>query len=115
MKVGVIRCELVAENCPGSGCFKAMREKKGAFEGVEEEVIVVGFMTCGGCPGKKVAFKVKAMLEKGADTIALSSCITKGYPVGKAFPCPHVEEIKKAVEAILKKNKPDARLLEWTH
>jgi len=115
MKVGVIRCELVAENCPGSGCFKAMREKKGAFEGVEEDVIVVGFMTCGGCPGKKVAFKVKAMLEKGADTIALSSCITKGYPIGKAFPCPNVEEIRKAVEATIKKVKPDAKVIDWTH
>ncbi len=115
MKVGVIRCELVAENCPGSGCFKAMREKKGAFEGVEEDVIVVGFMTCGGCPGKKVAFKVKAMLEKGADAIALSSCITKGYPIGKAFPCPNADEIRKAVEATVKKVKPDAKIIDWTH
>ncbi len=115
MKVGVIRCELVAENCPGSSCFEAMREKKGAFEGVEEEIIVVGFMTCGGCPGKKVSFKVKALLEKGADTIAISSCITKGYPVGKAFVCPNAEEIKKAVEATVKKIKPEARILDWTH
>jgi len=115
MKVGVIRCELVAENCPGSSCFKAIRERKGAFEGADEEIIVVGFMTCGGCPGKKVAFKVKAMLEKGADTIAISSCITKGYPVGKAFPCPYAEEIKKAIVATVEKVKPDAKVIDWTH
>lgn len=115
MKVGIIRCELVAELCPGTSCFKVIREKKEVFEGVDEDIEIIGFMTCGGCPGKKAVFRVKAMLDKGADTIVLSSCMTKGYPVGKAFVCPNAEEIKKAVEALVKKAKPDCKILDWTH
>ena len=37
------------------------------------------------------------------------------HPVGKAFPCPYAEEIKKAVEATVKKIKPDAKVIDWTH
>jgi predicted metal-binding protein len=30
-----------------------MKEKKCAFEGVDGDIEVIGFTTCGGCPGKK--------------------------------------------------------------
>ncbi len=44
--------------CPGSTDFKMIREKKGAFEGVEEEINITGFVSCGGrerrlCFGQK--------------------------------------------------------------
>ncbi len=119
MKVGLIRCEIVSDFCPAASCIKSMKEKSGAFENFEEEVELVGVMTCGGCPGKKVSSKVRALINKGADTIALSSCISKGYPVGKAFPCPNWEEIKKAVIATAKKcgeaKGVEVRVVEWTH
>ena len=51
LKVGIIRCAIVAEFCPATSCIKAVKEKKGAFEGLDD-VELVGFMTCGGCPGK---------------------------------------------------------------
>jgi predicted metal-binding protein len=115
LKVGIIRCAIVAEFCPATSCIKAVKEKKGAFEGLDE-VELIGFMTCGGCPGKKVSASVKTLLEKGANAIALSSCMTKGYPVGSnAFVCPNLENIKKAVEEFLKKNAPEVKILEWTH
>jgi len=119
MKVGLIRCEIVADFCPAASCLSSMKKKTGAFEGVDEEVELVGVMTCGGCPGKKVASKVRALIGKGADTIVLSSCISKGYPVGKAFPCPTAEEIKKSVVATAKKcgeaKGVEVRIIEWTH
>jgi len=119
MKVGLIRCEIVADFCPATSCIRSMKSKTGAFEGIEEEVDLIGVMTCGGCPGKKVSSKVRTLLNKGADTIALSSCISRGYPVGKAFPCPTAEEIKKAVVATIKKYEKtkgtDVKIVEWTH
>ena len=114
LKVGIVRCAIVAEFCPATSCIKAVKEGKGAFEGIEAEL--VGFMTCGGCPGKKVTASVKTLLEKGANAIALSSCMTRGYPVGSnAFVCPNLENIKKAIENYLKKNAPNVKLIEWTH
>ncbi len=114
LKVGIIRCALVAEICPATSCIKAIKDGKGAFKDLEGELI--GFMTCGGCPGVKVSANVRTLIGRGANVIALSSCMSKGYPVGsKAFVCPHFEDIKRAVESVLKKDAPDVKLLEWTH
>jgi len=119
MKVGLIRCNIVSDICPATSCLSSMKHKTGAFKGVDEDVELVGVMTCGGCPGKRVASKVEALIAKGADTIALASCISRGYPVGKAFPCPNAEEIKKAVAVTAKKcgkvKGVEIRIVEWTH
>lgn len=53
MKVGIIRCMQTEDYCPGTTDFKAIREKTGVFEGVEEEIELIGFINCGGCPGKR--------------------------------------------------------------
>ena len=78
MKVGLIRCMQTEDMCPGSTDFIVMKEKKGAFEGVESEIEVIGVTTCGGCPGKKAVKRAEEMVKRGADTIVLASCITKG-------------------------------------
>ncbi len=58
MKVGIIRCMQTEDYCPGTTDFKAIREKTGVFEGVEEEIELIGFINCGGCPGKKVSLRI---------------------------------------------------------
>ena len=85
MKVGIIRCMQTEDFCPGSNDFKVVREKKGAFAEVSEEINIIGFISCGGCPGKKAVFRAKELVQRGADTIAFASCIQKGAPIG--FPC----------------------------
>jgi len=50
------------------------------------------------------------MVRRGADTIVLASCITKGNPIG--FACPHVEKMK---EAIVKKLGDDIKSIDYTH
>ena len=52
MKVGIIRCMQTEDYCPGTTDFKMIRERKGAFEGIEEDNEVARMNTCGGCPGK---------------------------------------------------------------
>jgi len=110
MKVGLIRCMQTEDMCPATTDFMVIKNKKGAFEGVEEEIEVIGINTCGGCPGKKVVTRTQEMIKRGADTIALASCITKGNPIG--FACPHAEKMK---EVIQKKFGDTIKILDYTH
>jgi predicted metal-binding protein len=110
MKVGLIRCMQTEEMCPGTTDFKVMKEKKCAFEGVEGEIEVVGFVSCGGCPGKKAVSRAAEMVKRGADTIVLASCITRGTPIG--FPCPNAAQMKAAIE---KKVGHTIEIIDYTH
>lgn len=110
MKLGIIRCMQTEDYCPGTRDFKTIREKLGAFEGVEEDIELVGFCSCGGCPGKKAVLRARLLAERGADTIAFASCIQKGTPIG--YPCPFAKKIKELIEKDLGGK---VRLLDYTH
>ena len=108
MKVGLIRCLQTEDRCSGTRDFKAMRQKKGAFAKVEGDIEIIGFSTCGGCPGKKAAARAAGMIKRGADTIVLASCITKGHPSA----CPYAEQMK---EEVAKKIGSAVQLLDYSH
>lgn len=110
MKAGLIRCLQTEDMCPATTCFKVMALKKLAFDGVEDAIEVVGVNTCGGCPGKKAVTRAEEMVSRGADTIVLASCITKGNPIG--FPCPHAQAMKEAIERQLGSA---IRIIDYTH
>lgn len=110
MKVGLIRCMQTEDMCPATTCFKVMKEKKLAFDGITENIEVVGVNTCGGCPGKKAVTRAAEMVKRGADTIVLASCISRGTPIG--FPCPHAQMMK---DAIVKKLGNSIRIIDYTH
>ncbi len=96
--------------CPGTTDFKVIKEKKLAFEGVQDEIEVIGFISCGGCPGKKAITRAAEMVKRGADTIAFASCITRGNPIG--FACPHADKMKSAIIA---KVGEEITILDYTH
>ena len=110
MKVGLIRCMQTEDMCPCTTDFAVMRAKKGAFERIEEDIEVIGVNTCGGCPGKRAVTRAQEMVRRGADTIVLASCITKGNPIGVA--CPHADAMKNAIKA---KVGDRVRIIEYTH
>lgn len=110
MKVGLIRCMQTEDMCPVTTCFKVMNTKKLAFEAIDEDIEVIGVNTCGGCPGKKAVTRATEMVKRGADTIVLASCITKGNPIG--FACPHAEKMKAAIE---KKVGETIKIIDYTH
>ena len=110
MKVGLIRCLQTEDMCPATTCFKVMSMKKLAFEGIDEDIEVIGVNTCGGCPGKKAVTRAAEMVDSGADTIVLASCITKGNPIG--FACPQAEKMKSAIE---NKVGNTIRIIDYTH
>ena len=110
MKVGIIRCMQTEDYCPGTGCFKAVREHGGAFNGEGEGIEIVGFCNCGGCPGKKSVLRARELIRRGADTIAFGSCIQKGTPIG--YPCPFAKKMK----TLIKNDLPEGiSILDFTH
>ena len=90
--------------------FAALRERRGAFAGLEGELELVGFVSCGGCPGKKAVLRARELVRRGADVIAFASCIQKGTPIG--FACPFAGEMKQAVSRAVG---DDILLLDYTH
>jgi predicted metal-binding protein len=96
--------------CPGSTDFKMIREKAGAFEGIDEDIEIVGFISCGGCPGKKAVLRSRELIKRGADTVVFASCIQRGNPIG--FPCPFAKKMK---EAIISDAGESIRIIDYTH
>lgn len=110
MKVGIIRCMQTEDYCPGTADFKAVARKTGAFSGVEEDIEIVGFTNCGGCPAKKSVLRARELVKRGADTIVFASCIQKGTPIG--YPCPYAKKMKELIENDLGDG---IRFLDYTH
>ena len=110
MKVGLIRCLQTEDMCPATTCFKVMDKKVLAFAGVEEDIELIGVNTCGGCPGKKAVTRAAEMVRRGADTIVMASCITRGNPID--FPCPHAAQMKTAIKEEVGQ---EIRMIDYTH
>lgn len=110
MKLGIIRCRQTEDYCPGTGDFKAVREKRGAFSEAEEEIEIIGFINCGGCPGKKAVLRTRELIKRGADTIAFASCIQRGNPIG--YPCPFAKKMKEIVQI---EAGDSVKILDYTH
>lgn len=108
-KVGVIRCQQTEDMCPGTTDFKVASQGKGVFDN-SGPVEIIGFVTCGGCPGKRAVARAKVMVDRGAQVIAFGSCVSKGNPID--FPCPHFEQMKASV---VKKIGTEIEVLEYTH
>jgi predicted metal-binding protein len=85
-KIGIIICNRY-HTCAGGKCLRALRNREGAFARYQnEEVELVGYTTCGGCPGGNVEYAPAEMKRNGAEVIHLATGLVVGYP-----PCPHLE------------------------
>ena len=73
-------------------------------------VELVGFTSCGGCPGKRVPLRVRELVKRGADTIVFASCIKKGTPI--AYPCPFARRLMDLASAEAGEG---VKILDWTH
>ncbi|MFQ5975688.1 MAG: CGGC domain-containing protein [Candidatus Hydrothermarchaeales archaeon] len=104
--VAVVRCEIVSEVCPGVGCLKVFEKRIELFKEYGDDARLVGFFTCGGCPGRRVFRLANTLKRYGIDVVHLSSCILMEEPFTR---CPHKEEIKKSLEGL------DIKVVEGTH
>lgn len=92
-KIGIIICERYG-NCAGGKCFRSFNEKEGAFSIYDdEELQIVGYATCGGCPGGNIEYAPEEMKENGADVIHFATGFLVGYP-----PCPYINYFKEFIE-----------------
>ena len=108
-ETGIIRCRESEDICPGTTDFKIETQGKLAFERTGS-VEIIGFVSCGGCPGKRAVARAKRLVEKGAEIIVLASCISRGNPIG--YPCPHYANMR---DAIIKAIGPQVGVIEYTH
>jgi predicted metal-binding protein len=94
-KIGIIICSRY-KDCGGGKCFRAMRERAGAFSvyPVSEAVEIVGFAHCGGCPGGNIEHVPAEMKKNGATVIHLATGLIVGYP-----PCPRIRQFKQFIES----------------
>lgn len=95
-RIGIIICGRY-RNCGGGKCFRALRERRGGFARypADEPVEIVGYSTCGGCPGGNVEYVPEEFRKNGADVIHLATGLIVGYP-----PCPHLRRFKQYLETV---------------
>ncbi len=106
IKIGIIICDRY-RTCAGGKCFRAMYNRDGAFNiyGKEEDLELVGFTTCGGCPGGNIEYAPEEMKENGVEVIHLATGFVVGYP-----PCPYTSHFKDFIE-----NKYGIKVVVGTH
>ncbi|MDD2538142.1 MAG: CGGC domain-containing protein [Bacteroidales bacterium] len=94
MKIGIVICDRY-RSCAGGKCLRAMRNREGAFSVYDKDMPleVVGYTSCGGCPGGNVEYVPAEMIKNGAEAIHLATGMLVGYP-----PCPRVGYFKKFIE-----------------
>lgn len=93
-KIGIIICGRY-QNCGGGKCFRALRERVGGFSAYpkNEPVEIVGYSTCGGCPGGNIEYVPEEMIKNGAEVIHLATGFVVGYP-----PCLYIQQFKQFIE-----------------
>ena len=92
-KIGIIICDRY-HRCAGGKCFRAMKNKEGAFSiYADTDVELVGFTTCDGCPGGNIEYAGDEMVKNGAEVIHFATGMVVGYP-----PCPSIQTFKAFLE-----------------
>jgi len=93
-RIGIIICDRY-HTCAGGKCLRAMRQREGAFDRYrDEDVELVGFTNCGGCPGGNVEYAPAEMKKNGAEVIHLATGLVVGYP-----PCPRLKDFCEFIPA----------------
>ena len=94
IKVGIIICDRY-RTCAGGKCFRSLHNREGAFRIYQnQEVELVGYTTCDGCPGGNIEYAPEEMIKNGADVIHLATGLVVGYP-----PCPYLAHFQEFIEA----------------
>ncbi|RLD78726.1 MAG: CGGC domain-containing protein [Bacteroidetes bacterium] len=92
-KIGIIICDRY-RTCAGGKCFRALSNREGAFDvySKDENVELVGYTTCGGCPGGNIEYAPEEMKKNGAEIVHLATGFVVGYP-----PCPYINQFKEVI------------------
>lgn len=102
MKVAIIRCLKQESECLSQACLNLIKERQKQFEDWDE-IELVGLITCGDCPGKKVSIRAQNLIDEGAEKIILTSCLTKGSC--REDECPYSDKIKDSLLSVIDEDK----------
>jgi len=92
IKIGIIICDRY-RLCAGGKCFRSLALREGAFDIYRgKEVELVGYTTCGGCPGGNVEGSLGEMKKNGVQVVHLATGLVVGYP-----PCPWIAQFSAFV------------------
>jgi predicted metal-binding protein len=92
IRIGIIICNRY-RTCAGGKCFRALREREGAFSVYHGRAVdLVGYTTCDGCPGGNIEHAPKEMKKNGAQAIHLATGLLVGYP-----PCPYIDAFTRFI------------------
>jgi predicted metal-binding protein len=104
-KIGIIICDRY-RRCAGGKCLRALKNREGAFNiYTKQEVELVGYTTCDGCPGGNIEYAADEMVKNGAQVIHLATGLVVGYP-----PCPYIHTFINFLEACY-----DVKVVVGTH
>lgn len=93
IKIGIIICDRY-NTCAGGKCFKSLQKREGAFAMYgDAELELVGYTTCGGCPGGNIEYAPEELKKNGATHIHFATGFLVGYP-----PCPYMEHFEKFIQ-----------------
>lgn len=92
-KIAIFICDRY-KSCAGGKCLRALHNREGAFQIYQDkEVELVGYTSCGGCPGGNIEYAPQEMIENGAESIHLATGLVVGYP-----PCPRINYFKEFIQ-----------------
>lgn len=92
-RIGIIICDRY-RTCAGGKCFRAFRNREGAFTEYKDcDVELAGFTTCGGCPGGNIEYAGEEMVKNGITVVHLATGFLVGYP-----PCPSIDQFATFME-----------------
>jgi predicted metal-binding protein len=93
VRIGIIICDRY-RTCAGGKCLRSLYNREGAFARYRgQEVELVGYTTCAGCPGGNIEYAPEEMKKNGATAIHLATGLIVGYP-----PCPYLPHFKSFLE-----------------
>ena len=86
--------------------FASTQESGDAFNlYASQEVELVGYTTCDGCPEGNIEYTGEEMVKNGAKVIHLATGLVVGYP-----PCPYIQTFKDFIEV-----RYDVKVVVGTH
>jgi predicted metal-binding protein len=93
LNIGIIICDRY-KTCAGGKCFRAIRNREGAFDIYKhQDIELIGYTTCGGCPGGNIEYAPEEMKNNGAEVIHFATGMLVGYP-----PCPYINYFRNFIE-----------------
>jgi len=85
IKLGIIICDRY-RSCAAGKCLRSLYNREGAFSQYKDkEIELVGYTTCGGCPGGNVEYAPAEIKKNGAQVVHFATGLIVGYP-----PCPYL-------------------------